>query len=95
MLHLQLDLEREECPTEHIARGTSTQSIPAGIAVTNAGHMDTHTTTTNPGGIDATAATRWIGQKSQPGHGHGYGTLGLEIFSFKCTFLTLSPAPDI
>ena len=55
MLHLHLDLETKEGDTT--ALFTSTQSIPAGIAVTNVDLMDTHTTTTNPGGIDATAAT--------------------------------------
>ena len=57
-MHLHLDLETEECPTEPIALDTSTtESIPARIAITNVDHMDTHTTTTNPGGIDAGAAT--------------------------------------
>ena len=56
-MHLHLDLETKECQTEPIARDTSTQSIPAGIAVTDVDDTDTHTTTTNPGGIDATAAT--------------------------------------
>ena len=56
-MHLHLDLETEECPTEDIALDTSTQSIPAGIAVTDVDDTDTQNTTTNPGGIDATAAT--------------------------------------
>ena len=57
MLHLHLDLETKECQTEPIARDTSTRSIPAGIAVIDVDDTDTQSTTTNPGGIDATAAT--------------------------------------